>query len=329
VTTSALPRDGRLIERSDLLLLDTREMPWEDFEGLAGGKVKVLSRDERGNAMVMLVWMPPGELPGVVLPHRHYHRTITEFTFMLSGELPHWEYASAQEPGEMVLFRRGFFMERHPGSIHGLEPGTTSASGCVLLMWRDGIGNWLSEPQAAEETVDVPYAPSSGAPAPAASDGVGAGDEPGIVLRRPDVTILDSRAMPWTPFPGLRGAQVKVLARDERGDHRVILVFMPPGLRPGVRLHRHYHRTVREFALVLSGELPHWEYEDAAQADGELVVFREGYFMDRRPGSIHGNECTVTSPTGCVILMWREGTGNWLDEPNAPQETIEVPYPAA
>ena len=59
------------------------------------------------------------------------------------------------------------------------------------------------------------------------------------------------------------------------------------------------------------------------------MVFREGYFMDRRPGSIHGNECTVTSPTGCVILMWREGTGNWLDEPNAPQETIEVPYPAA
>jgi uncharacterized cupin superfamily protein len=285
--------------------------------------------------MVMMVWLPPGELPGVILPHRHYHRTITEFTYMLSGELPHWEYASADAAGELVLFKEGFFMERRPGSIHGLEPGVTSATGCVLLMWRDGVGNWLSEPEAAAETVEVPYERAAGRPAPAgavrdgADRGEGAEGEAGVVLRRSDVTILDSRAMPWMPFAGLRGAQVKVLARDQRGEHRVILVFMPPGLRPGARRHRHYHRTVREFAVVLSGELPHWEYEHAAEADGELVVFREGYFMDRRPGSIHGNECTATSPTGCVILMWRDGTGNWLDEPNAPQETIEVPYPVA
>jgi quercetin dioxygenase-like cupin family protein len=321
-----------VIERADLLLLDTREMPWEDFDGLAGAKVKVLSRDERGNAMVMLVWLPPGELPGVALPHRHYHRTITESTFLLSGELPHWEYESAeQDHGEMVRFREGYFMERRPGSIHGLEPGTTSATGCVVLMWRDGVGNWLSEPEAGVETVDVPYDRGASAPESGGGDrsGTEPGDGPGTVVRRRDVTILDTRAMPWLPFEGLRGAQVKVLARDERGDHRVILVFMPPGLRAGARRHRHYHRTVREFALVVSGELPHWEYEDASQTDGELVIFRQGYFMDRRPGSIHGNECTVTSPTGCVILMWREGRGNWLDEPDAPQETIEVPYPGA
>ncbi len=234
----------RLIRRADLLLLETREMPWQDFDGLEGGKAKILSRDDRGNAMVMMVWLPPGELPAVTLPHRHYHRTITEFTFVLSGELPHWEYASTSRiSGEMVRFREGFFMERGPGSIHGLEPGATSATGCVLLMWRDGVGNWLSEPEAAEETIEVPYGAASGPRDPAGAAGYGgrhgeaADAEPGIVLRRPDVTVLDTRAMPWMPFPGLRGAQVKVLARDERGEHRVILTFMPPGLRPGARRH--------------------------------------------------------------------------------------------
>ena len=62
----------------------------------------------------------------------------------------------------MVLFREGFFMERRPGSIHGLEPGPTSATGCVLLMWRDGVGNWLGERQAAHETSDVPYGDGDG-----------------------------------------------------------------------------------------------------------------------------------------------------------------------
>jgi uncharacterized cupin superfamily protein len=317
-------RDGVVIERPDLLLVDSREMPWQDFDGLAGGKVKVLSRDERGNAMVMLVWMPPGELPGVVLPHRHYHRRVNEFTYVLAGDLPHWEYADAAEQhGTMVRFRDGYFMERVPGSIHGLEPGPTSATGCVLLMWRDGVGNWLNEPEAAEETLEVPYEDAT--PAAVVHERM-AGDD-GVVLDGGGVRILDTRAMPWQPFAGLRGAKVKVLARDDEGHERVTLVFMPPGLRPGARRHRHLHRSVREFALVLSGELPHWEYEDAETADGELVVFREGYFMDRRPGSIHGNECTSASPTGCVILMWRDGPGTWLDEPGAAAETIEIPYP--
>ena len=326
MTISARPREDRLIERPDLTLLDTREMPWEPFSGLAGGKVKILSRDQEGNATVMLVWLPPGELPGVALPHRHYHRTIREFSYVLSGELPHWEYADAeQQQGDIVVFREGFFMERLPGSIHGLEPGPTSEAGCLLLMWRDGVGNWLDEPQAAEETIDVPYG-EGGERRPPATPPPSA---PGVVLAREDVTILDTRAMPWEPFAGCNGVQVKVLARDDAGEPRVTLVYMPPGLRPGARHARHYHRTVSEFALVLAGELPHWEYRDADQAQGDLVVFREGFYMDRRPGSIHGNECTVTSPTGCVLLMWRDGPGTWLDEPAAATETIDVPYPNA
>lgn len=317
---------GRIYERPGVRILDTRSIPWESFAGLTGAKVKVLSRDDAGRELVFLVWMPPGELPGVCLPHRHYHRTVREYSLIVSGELPHWEYKdTAQQRGDLVVFREGYFMERHPGSIHGLESGLTSANGCTILMWRDGVGNWVNEPEAEQETIDVAYDdPPTDVSGPTTEL---AAQEGGVVLERPDVTIRDTRAMPWEPFDGLRGGKVKVLARDAAGHASVFIVWMPPGHRdPAVLPHRHYHRTVREFAFMLSGELPHWEYTGAEQQHGELVIFREGFYMDRLPGSLHGSEPGVTSPTGCTLLMWRNGVGNWLGEPEATDETIEVPY---
>ena len=52
---------------------------------------------------------------------------------------------------------KGFYMHRRPGSLHGLEPGPESDTGCLILFWRDAIGNWLDDPNAAEESPDVPY----------------------------------------------------------------------------------------------------------------------------------------------------------------------------
>lgn len=318
-----------LIQRPDLTFLDTRAMEWEDFSGIEGGKIKVLKRNERGDADIMLVWLPPGELPSVELPHRHYHRTVKEFSYMVSGELPHWEYASpelGEGEGELVIFREGFFMERRPGSIHGLEKGPTSGNGCVVLMWRDGVGNWLDEPEAATETIDVPYPPAgNAAPTPSTR-----GARPGVVIEREDLTLLDTREMPWEDFPLLEGTRVKVLSRDENGDAMVFLVWSPPGELPSVSLpHRHFHRTVHEYALGLSGDMPHWEYESAEQGRGDMVLIRQGIFMDRAPGSIHGLEAGATSATGSVVLMWRDGVGTFVDEPAAAGETIDVPFPEA
>lgn len=158
----ATPRthtNGVIYDRPDLTLLDTREMEWEEFSGLKGCKVKVLSRFPDGHAMIFLVWMPPGSpIPVEHLPHRHVHKTTSEFAFVLSGELPHWEYESAeQKHGELVIFKEGFFMHRKPGSLHGLEPGPESQTGCLILFWRDAVGNWLDDPNAAEESPEVPY----------------------------------------------------------------------------------------------------------------------------------------------------------------------------
>lgn len=336
-TTSNHESDGVIIDWADLRRLDTRAMTWEDFPGLAGTKVKVLSRDSDGTPMVFLQWMPPGELPAVALPHRHYHRTVREYAYVLWGELPHWEYSSAdQQRGDLVIFREGFFMDRRPGSIHGLEPDRASKIGCVLLMWRDGTGTMINESDFAGETVDVPYSQPSGEDGAAAgspttasapiAEGVPTGPG-GVVLDRSDVTLLDTREMAWEPFEGLPGARVKVLSRDADGNGLVWLIWLPPGDVPGVaRPHRHYHRTIREFSYMVSGELPHWEYRNAEQQRGDLVVVREGFFMERAPGSVHGLEDGPASGTGCVLLQWRDGLGNWLYEPEAEQETIDVPY---
>lgn len=318
---------GVVIDWADLRRLDTRGLAWEDFDGLEGGRIKVLSRDAAGNPSVFLVWLPPGELPSVPLPHRHFHRSVREFSYVLGGELPHWEYADAsQQRGDLVVFREGFYMDRLPGSLHGLEPGPSSPTGCTILMWRDGVGNWVDEPEFASETVDVPYdrPEETGATEPS----IPHADAAGVVLERDDLRLLDTRAMPWEDFSGIEGGRIKVLKRNERGDADIMMVWLPPGELPSVELpHRHYHSTVHEYALCLSGDMPHWEYENAEQARGDVVVIREGVFMDRAPGSIHGLEAGQTSATGSVVLMWRDGVGTFVDEPAAANETFDVPFP--
>jgi len=320
--SAATHPDGVLIDWPDLRRLDTRAMPWQPFEGLAGTQIKVLSRDERGNPMVFLQWIPPGGFPSVALPHRHRHQSVREYAYVLDGELPHWEYADADSPGELVVFREGYYMDRRPGSIHGLEPGPASSIGCTLLFWRDGIGTMVDEPEFAGETEDVPYPDGGTLPwAPLERDGAA-----GVVLDRPDVTILDTREMPWEEFSGLAGARVKMLTRDGDGNGLVWLIWLPGDIPSVGRPHRHYHRSIHEFSYMISGELPHWEYRNAEQQQGDLVVVRSGYFMERQPGSVHGLEEGPSSAIGCVLLQWRDGVGNYLHEPEAEQETIDVPY---
>ncbi len=50
-----------------------------------------------------------------------------------------------------------FLVGMPPGSLHGHEPGPESATGCLILFGRNGIGDWLDDPNAAEESPDVPY----------------------------------------------------------------------------------------------------------------------------------------------------------------------------
>lgn len=272
---------------------DTRDMPWGSFSGLEVGRVKQLHVDPEGHPIVMVVWLPPGDL-GVPIPHRHYHATVYEHAFHLGGDLPHAEWAGKNADHEVVVFRQGYFLDRKPGSIHGLD-ALYSDTGCSILVWRNGLGNWLDEPNAAEETLEVPFE------RPFRSltyEQRTVNDRDGIVIDRPDARILDTRELPWAPLGDDPAARVRELAHDAAGVATVRMVYFPPGEAPLPPLAT--AEGEHECAMVLEGELP--------VADGDdVVAARAGWYMNRPAGAPPGLVPAGPTEVGAVVLQWRIG----------------------
>ncbi len=128
----------------------------------------------------------------------------------------------------------------------------------------------------------------------------------GVVLERDDVTILDTNAMPWEDhFYG--GTKTKILTRFDDGAPMVQIEWIPAGLETfGDALERHAH-AVTERLLVFAGEFPIIEYEDFDDTVGERVVFKPGWYLDRRAGSVHGADPANPAPVGFLCIEWREG----------------------
>ena len=147
-----------------------------------------------------------------------------------------------------------------------------------------------------------------------------------MLIERDDLAYLDTRALPWEPFPGLPGAQRKTLVRGDDGEPRVFICHLDPGFAVEDLPQRHYHSTVTELAFALAGELPHWEYRDRSQHHGTLVRHRPGYATHRLPGSSHGLAPGARTPVGFTALMIRDGTGTWPGEPRFADETVAVPF---
>jgi hypothetical protein len=275
--------------------VDTRAMDWERFVGFESGRVKPLYLDEDGNAMVMLAWLPPGDLQ-MPLPHRHLHRTVYECSYHVAGDLPHAEWETLEDRQQLVTFREGFFMNRAPRSLHGNE-WLFSQSGATVLMWRSGTGNWLDDPDAPTETHILD-------PEPAAfersrtEETLPASWGSGRVLDRPDVRIVSTREMTWEDIPEAPGARVKLLSVDQAGLPSARIVFLPPGEQavPGLPTGPEDH----ELAYVIEGDL------HVAGADGPELR-RAGWFMHRAPGAPEGIVPAASSEVGAVVLQWRMG----------------------
>ena len=263
---------GIVYATTEATILDTREMPWERFAGITGGAVKVLSRFPTGEPEVMLIWRPAGPTATLAkLPHRHRHPRIREQFFFLSGELPHWDYRSEDDThGELLVFREGYYLDRRPGmGIHGLEEHPVSRTGAVILHWRTGTGNMGGEPNFDQESIAVPYPPGkidiNSTALSARSDGSG------IVYETDGVTAIDTREMAWQSFPNWGDAHIKVLSRFDDGEPEVTILHRPPDaarMAKGLP-YRHYHPNIREVFFILSGELPHYDYQSREQRAGE------------------------------------------------------------
>jgi hypothetical protein len=315
--------------RGGVRWLDTRAMEWEPMPSLPGYFQKVLVRAEDGEPSATLNYVPSNRMladAAYPLPVRHMHRSVRELTYLLEGEFKNCEYESPEQAaGDRIRKKKGYFMDRKPGSIHGREEAVAS-TGAVFINWREGgSGIWVGERDFDTVTVDVRYGDGAGfTPSADAPHETGAA----CVRNRGGVTLVDTRELEWQPMAALPGYFEKVLVRDADGEPSVTLNYLPAGGKRSFGLpYRHLHRTVREFCFVLEGSYCSWEYE-SAEAKGDLVWKRAGYFMERQPGSIHGREAVEpASATGAVLLNWRVGgSGVWFGERNFDTETVEIPY---
>jgi hypothetical protein len=268
--------------------------------------MKPLVVDDDGAAMVMLKGSPPTDLRAALpsMPYRHYHSSVYEHIFFLSGELPHWDYRSPEDGvGELISFQSGYYLEGRPGpeGLHGIEEGPRSAVGATSVNWRSGVGNYASEPNFHEESIQVDYPPDKKTvalvPADARPDGSG------IVYQSPTRTILDTRAMNWQQFPGTKGGYIKVLARDEDGCPTTLLGWLPRGTSEALRTRPDRSgKPFRENIFVLSGTLPH------PDDDGGVTYLPEGSFIDRPVVPSTDWSDAASAPElapGCTVLMWR------------------------
>jgi hypothetical protein len=194
-------------------LVDARLAPWEPDPGIPGFKQQILHEDVVRESVIKRWHVPPGWGDEILQgqPHRHFHRSVTERSYHLFGDFPHWEFENAaDETGTMLTFRPGYFMDRPPGSLHGLMPGEVSESGSVILYWNTGPGTSVNEPKAAEETIDVPFGP-----------------EARLTRQQFEAaTIFDSATHPWTSSK-TAGWKTKLLAAAGNEQPAISLIAVP------------------------------------------------------------------------------------------------------
>lgn len=163
------PASGSVVlETPGVRILDTRALDWEPHPAVQGARRKVLSRDADGRPVVMLTWFPPGmrHVPRVADPH--WKDDVAEYGYVLSGELPMREYAGADDTeGIPVMLQAGHYIDRRPGSVHGVDRSVEQDVGFLWLQWYEWTG--AGGPGSATAHTDVSVARPSGTASGAAA----------------------------------------------------------------------------------------------------------------------------------------------------------------
>ena len=268
---------------------DTDQLDWEQDPTIRDFNRKLLYLDAETGADTLLRYFPPGARytghgGG---RHRHYHLTVRQRAFALYGDFPHCEFKDPLDiEGNNIVFRRGYFMDRPPRSIHGTQPEPLSQSGAVILQWNTGGGVGLDDPKAEVETVSVPFE----------------GDLQSMGKNFPEGRVFDTSNLAWQPHPTVPGWKRKVLATPEQDDEAVSLLFVPPEWRPGDLPARGAPSGDRSWLFVLSGDLPLWVYDTPEATPGECVSLREGTYLEWSQPAVVGFEAGPGSEIGCTLL---------------------------
>jgi hypothetical protein len=296
---------GTVIARADVTVLDTREMPWEGTDWvLPRALQRVLSSDDDGDGVVyqrfLTAWTPDPAISssGYRLAHEQY--------LCLEGEFSHHERGVDGEDDELVVFREGVWMDRAPGSLtSGVVDVPVGVKGLGWMVVEDDAYVGLRE--SASLVRDLPHPQRAVVDPPPSGGDRAARHDPaaGIRLTTDFVRVVDSREMTWEDHPLLPGARLKALSRRADGDPTVAIVGIPAGPYPAAMLPWRGTNDFRELLYVLEGELHLRQYDGPDDDEGIPVVLREGFWVDRRPGSVFGFDAGECTPSGVTYLTFR------------------------
>lgn len=260
----------------------TDEINWVEDPDIPGFKQKILGKDPQTNAVVRLWFIPP-EWGGDILdgkPDRHYHKTVVERAFHLSGDFPHWEFSSVDDfEGELYIFSRGLFMDRPPGSLHGLLPTPTSQAGAQILYWNTGSGTSIREAEFEHETINVPF-------------------DAQTKLKIDSVTpcrLIETDDLVWQPHPFLTGAKIKYLADAHHGADPVVMVHIPAGWHSRAVIDVKGSASHRPWLYAIYGDL-------AVTVGDEALRLRTSDFFAWTSGADPRFAGGEVSEEGCTLI---------------------------
>lgn len=294
---------GVVLDRPDVTVLDTREMAWEGTDWvLPRALQRVLARDAEGDGVVyqrfLTAWTPDPakDSSGFRLAH--------EFYFCLEGQFSHYERGFAGAPDELIVFREGMWMDRAPGSLtSGATDVPVGVKGMGWMIVQDD--GYLGLAEGPATPLPLPGAAPAAPPTTVGDRAARRDPAAGVRLETDFVRLLDTRDMDWEDHPLLPGARLKALSRRADGDPTVMLLGIPAGPYPAPALPWREQAGHRELSYVLEGELHLRQYAGPDDAVGEPLVLREGFWVDRRPGSVYGFDAGESTPSGAVILTFR------------------------
>ncbi|MSO64741.1 MAG: hypothetical protein EXQ85_02875 [Alphaproteobacteria bacterium] len=264
--------------------VDTEAMAWEPEPTIRGMFSKTLHIDPASGAATHLMFIPPDYgANSPRRPTRHFHRTVVERALCLGGDYPHWEFgAPADTTGQLVVFRKGTFMDRPPLSLHGLHAEPRPEIGATMLSWASGGGVGLDDPKARDETQSVPFAGYHGI---------------NQTFVAPRIFGVDSLA--WVPHSRVTGWRWKALAPKNGAAPACALVHVPADWRPSPSLAPPAAVAERCWMFALSGDVGVQVRAQGRTTDVRLI--EGGYLEWQGPATLGFSEQPV-SDCGAVLL---------------------------
>jgi len=275
-------------------LIRTSKIDWQDDPGIPGFMSKQLHTDAETGGEIKMWYLPPGWGSGFRdEPHRHYHKSVTERAYQLYGDFPHWEFSAIEDhEGDCIIFKRDIFMDRPPGSLHGIFPKPRSQTGAMLIYWNNGRGTSILDKDYGGESVDVPFDGSSTT----------------NLTKFSPARIFNSNDMDWHAHPTVPQWKIKPLADELEGALPVCMVHVPTDWRPAGETSSlelcspGSSGDGLRWIFIRTGDLKVSIISNDSEPREEIIHLMEGDFLSWSAPNTIGFSDQAASDVGCIAL---------------------------